>query len=289
MIEARYYEKQDEGQVKCVLCPHHCLIAPGKTGRCLVRYNDEGQLFAKDYGLLSAVHQDPVEKKPLYRFFPGKQILSIGSYGCNLRCGWCQNAAISHCGPERGRGSAYHAPAELAEMANKPGNIGIAYTYNEPAVWFEYMYDTARLVHDVGGYNVVVTNGYINTKPLQDLLTVTDAFNVDLKAFGNDFYVKQTGGSLQPVKNTMVAIAQQAVHLEIAFLVIPGLNDDMDMFRSMVRWMRDALGRKVVLHINRYFPALRTQQPPTPLDLMQSMKGIAERHVDYVYLGNVPQ
>lgn len=288
MKEASYYTRKGGQKVQCDLCPHACLLNPGQTGRCRVRTNVEGSLMARSYGKLSGFHMDPIEKKPLYHYFPGSMILSVGSYGCNFRCPWCQNAGISQCGAGQRGGRRTHTPSEVAEAARRSESIGVAYTYNEPTVWFEFMMDTAVLVHEAGGRNVVVTNGYINPGPLEDLLAVSHAFNVDFKSFSDGFYRKQSQGSLQPVKNTLKAIARKGLHLEITFLVIPGLNDDMALFDRMLRWIREELGTEVVLHINRYFPSWQMNTPPTSLELMHRMHAVARKHLPLVYLGNVP-
>ncbi len=287
MNEARYYTRTGDGKTKCLLCPHFCLLESGEAGICRVRRNQEGILVAESYGRVSALNSDPVEKKPLYHYFPGNMILSVGSYGCNFRCAWCQNAAISQCGPGRQTASGNITPKELAEKAVSSGGIGLAYTYNEPAVWFEFMVDTARLVREAGRKNVVVTNGFINRDPLEELIDECDAFNVDLKSFSHDFYRRHTGGSLSPVLNTIQAISGRGLHLEISFLVVTGLNENPDTFRDMVAWLSKEAGSECVLHINRYFPSWNMSNPPSPLDTLMNMKSVAEEYLDYVYLGNV--
>ncbi len=295
MREARYYSIQQNEKVRCGLCPHQCSLAPGETGLCRVRKNAGGQLVSLAYGRLSGLHMDPIEKKPLYRFFPGSRILSVGSYGCNFRCPWCQNASVSQCTPgngtaESGSVSADDAltePADILAMARKQQSIGVAYTYNEPTVWFEYMMDIALLIRRAGMQNVVVSNGYINPDPLNELLEVTDAFNIDLKSFDPGFYAQYTNGRLQPVSDTLKAIAGKGRHLEITFLVIPGLNDDLAQFRDMTRWIAGHLGNHTVLHINRYFPAWHFSNPPTPADTLRNMKTIAGKYLTHIYLGNI--
>lgn len=287
MREAGYYNRIGEEQTRCILCPHTCLLNPGETGRCRVRRNVNGRLVSEAYGKVSGFHMDPIEKKPLYHYFPGSRILSVGSYGCNFRCRWCQNASISQHGVRMHAGRQEMTPGEVFNAVRQSDSLGVAFTYNEPTVWFEFMMDTARLVYEAGMKNVVVTNGYINPDPLQELLEVAHAFNVDLKSFSAEFYEKESGGGLQPVKDTLQAIAREGLHLEVTFLVIPGLNDDVDQFDTMVQWIRNALGEEVVLHINRYFPTYRLDNPPTPISLMRQMEGVAERWLDRVYLGNL--
>lgn len=295
MREARYYSKQEGGKVRCGLCPHQCALAPGETGVCNVRKNAGGRLVLMAYGRLSGLHMDPIEKKPLYRFFPGSRILSVGSYGCNFRCPWCQNASISQCkpgdvpaGPDNGPAEGVLTePSDILAMAGQHGSIGVAYTYNEPTVWFEYMMDIAGLIRHAGMQNVVVSNGYINAGPLNELLGVTDAFNIDLKSFDPEFYERYTNGSLQPVLNSLKTIAGKGRHLEIAFLVIPGLNDDLKQFESMAGWIAEYLGNQTVLHINRYFPAWHFSNASTPIETLQNMKTIARDYLSHIYLGNV--
>lgn len=251
--------------------------------------------MALGYGRISGLHLDPIEKKPLYRFFPGSRILSLGSYGCNFRCPWCQNASISQCMPagltdrsgDEVKGEVQTEPADVAEMAGRQGSIGIAYTYNEPTVWFEYMMDVAGLVRRAGLQNVVVSNGYINPEPLKELLEVADAFNIDLKSFQPEFYDRYTNGRLQPVLDTLKAIARKGRHLEIAFLVIPGLNDDLEKFEEMARWIAEELGNDTVLHINRYYPSRHFSTPPTPIDTLRVMQAVAGKYLTFTYLGNV--
>ncbi len=287
MKEASYYTVRAEQTVQCGLCPHGCMLRPGQTGRCRVRRNDGGRLIADTYGVVSALHMDPIRKKPLYRYFPESQVLSLGSYGCNFRCAWCQNADISQCGTGRASGTRRIEPQEIVDRMLRSDSIGLAYTYNEPTVWYEFMVDTAGLVYGAGMKNVVVTNGFINKEPLDELLRVSHAFNVDLKSFSDAFYRQYTGGKLQPVLDTMHAIVSAGLHLEIAFLVIPELNDDTDLFVQMVRWIRRELGKDVVLHINRYFPSWKHAAPPTPIALMNRMKSMAGEELSHVYLGNV--
>jgi pyruvate formate lyase activating enzyme len=289
MIEAVHYTRQKEDMVRCELCPHACLLKPDETGKCLARTNREGRLVTQNYGKLTGMHLDPVEKKPLYHFFPGQRILSIGSYGCNLHCDWCQNARISLSGNGHFDSLPVTNPEEVVASMRRMGGIGLAYTYNEPVVWFEFMMDTARMVQAEGRKNVMVTNGFINPKPMKELLEVVDALNVDLKSFSQDFYHRWTGGSLQPVKHTLTEVARRGRHLEVTFLVIPELTDDLLLFRDMVRWIREELGEQTVLHLSRYFPAWKLAHPPTPIDSMTRLLEAALEQLPFVYLGNVPQ
>ena len=280
------WEKHTEDTVRCILCPHHCLIKPGKRGICGVRENTGGEINLVTAGILSGVAIDPIEKKPLYNFFPGSVILSVGSYGCNLRCDFCQNYHISQTVPT-GK-SRRISPEELVRQAYSiEGNLGIAYTYNEPAIWFEYVVECARLASGKGLRNVLVTNGYINPGPLNELTGLTDAFNIDLKAFSDDFYRRFTGATLKPVLEAIKTVASSGRHLEITTLILPGLNDSPDEMRREAGWIAENAGRSVPLHLSRYFPANRRNTPPTPEETILKLREIACEYLDYVYTGNM--
>lgn len=288
MHEARYYKKEKNSIVKCLLCPHECTIAPGKSGICKVRANLEGTLNTLVYGRVAAIHNDPVEKKPLYHFFPGKEILSIGEVGCNFSCPFCQNSSISQCPPNRYREFRYLSAPQIATQAlSIPNNIGVAYTYNEPFTFYEFLIDCAKEVHNAGLKNVVVSNGFINPGPLDELLPHIDAFNIDLKAFNNEFYKKYVKGSLKPVLKTLKTIAHSGKHLEVTNLVITGINDDEAEFERMAQWVSNELGRDTPFHISRYYPVYRMGNPATPIHTLEKFYSIASCHLDYVYLGNV--
>lgn len=288
MQKAKYYVQENEGKVRCLLCPHHCLLQSGQSGICKVRTNKDGMLVTDNYGLLSAKHVDPIEKKPLYHYFPGSKIFSIGSVGCNLQCFFCQNCEISQTGVSDFPWLKAYSPEEIvSEALLTPGNIGIAYTYNEPTVFFECMVDVARLSKKKELRNVMVSNGYIELEPLKELLPLVDAFNIDLKAFTDEFYRKSTHSLLEPVKQTLLRIREAGKHLEITNLVIPGLNDDEDLFESMLGWIANELGKNTVLHLSKYFPKYQAKQPVTSVETLLRLKGIAQRYLNYVYLGNV--
>ena len=272
-------------KLECLLCPHFCKIAEGKTGICGVRKNNGEKIELLTYGVISGYSLDPVEKKPLYHFFPGNNILSIGSYGCNMRCDFCQNYHISQNIPE-----SIMADATTGEIANNAlsaqRNIGIAFTYNEPVIWFEFVKDTAAMVKNKGLYTALVTNGYINPDPLNELLEVTDAFNVDLKAFNNDFYKRLTGASLEPVKSALKQIIKAGRHLEITTLLITGQNDNDSEMEEQVRWIASELGEEVPFHLSRYFPMYKRDDPTTPHNTLLKHYEVASRHLKYVYIGN---
>jgi len=287
MVEAAYYTNLDDGKVQCLLCPALCKLRSGQTGSCHIRKNIEGKLYALTYGRISALHTDPVEKKPLYHFFPGRPVLSVGSAGCNLHCTFCQNYDISQHGSDE---IPLHnlTPRELVRKAtNVSGNLGIAYTYNEPAIWFEYVKDTATLAKQHGLKNILVSNGYINPEPLQELIPLIDAVNVDLKAFNDHFYRKYTGSKFTPVLETLRILHKNNIHTEITILIIPGLNDDREKFLEMCRWIAEYLGHETVLHISRYFPAWKMTIPPTPPETLEKLFFTAKKVLDYVYVGNI--
>ena len=287
MVGADYYSKEED-KIRCLLCPHNCLIPNNKFGICKVRHNHNGELVTDVYGKIAALHSDPIEKKPLYHFYPGSKILSIGTIGCNFHCSFCQNYQISQCKPSDFQGAYNLTPYELAERAHSiPENLGIAYTYNEPTVFFEMVRDTALLAREKGLKNVIVSNGFINRDPLHELLEVIDAFNIDLKAFDDSFYKKYTGGHLEPVLKSLQMVHRAGRHLEITFLVIPSLNDSAETFIEMTRWIAEELSPDVPLHISRYFPAWKSKLPPTSTQLISKFAEIASQYLKYVFIGNI--
>jgi len=286
-MEALFYEPVGN-KVRCNLCPHFCLISSGKTGICKVRRNVNGKLIAETWGNLSAVNFDPVEKKPLYHYYPGKIILSLGSVGCNMKCKCCQNWQISQVSVPGFNFSRTLEPAEiLAIAASRADNIGVAYTYNEPGVWYEYMVEIARQVHTEGLKNVMVSNGFISEEPLRKLMLYMDAFNIDLKGFTDSFYRKFTGAQLSPVLCTLKQIRNAGKHLEITYLVIPTMNDDPGVFGEMTRWIAAELGTSTVLHLSRYHPVYNLDIEPTSVALLKNLYTIAREKLSYVYIGNI--
>jgi pyruvate formate lyase activating enzyme len=286
-MEASYYE-QIKNSLKCRLCPHECIISNGKTGICNVRRNINGVLMAETWSRLSAVNIDPIEKKPLYHFHPGKDIFSIGSVGCNMRCRCCQNWHISQTSvPDYSFGRTVE-PDEAVSMAlSYNDNMGIAYTYNEPTIWYEYMLAVARLAASHKLKNVMVSSGYIEQKPLEELLDFMDAFNIDLKGFSEEFYLKFTGARLDPVLKTLKRIRKAAKHLEITNLVVPALNDHADLFADMTSWIANELGPETVLHLSRYHPDYNLYTEPTPPVKLEEFYEIAHKKLAYVYVGNI--
>lgn len=286
-MEARFYNLQEDKLI-CHLCPHHCCIPEGKTGKCQVRRNIGGKLQAETWGKLSAVHFDPVEKKPFYHFHPGKIILSLGSVGCNMKCTCCQNWHISQ-SPVSGYPFDHSlSPPEVLKLAStQRENIGVAYTYNEPTIWFEYMLEIAKLVRFDGRKNVMVSNGYISEPPLRELMDYMDAFNIDLKGFSDEFYRKFTGAHLKPVLENLIRIRKAGRHLEITSLIVPGMNDDLKAFRRMTAWIAKELGAETVLHLSRYHPAYHLGIAATPLGTLEDLYEVARERLAYVYVGNV--
>ncbi len=278
----------DKGGVRCLLCPHSCVLAEGRKGICRVRESDGNTIRSLTYGIISGYSTDPIEKKPLYHFFPGKNILSVGSFGCNMRCDFCQNDEISQHGIQHN--NYFIAPDNLVSRALAiPDNIGLAYTYNEPVIWFEYIMECSEAIKQEGLHNVMVTNGYVNKDPLMELLRYIDAFNIDLKSFDDSFYRSYTGSSLRPVLDTLVAVAEAGRHLEVTTLVIPKLNDTVEMMKREARWIAENLGQDTPLHISRYFPRYMREDPATPLETIIRLYETAAEHLRFVYTGNLPE
>lgn len=281
-IEAKYYEKLESGYVRCRLCPINCRIAPGKQGICMVRSNEDGTLYASEYGKTIAVNIDPIEKKPLYHFKPGHDILSIGPNGCNFGCTFCQNWTIS----QEKAATRYIAPQELVKLAKSNDSIGVAYTYTEPLIWYEYIYDTAKLLKEAGMSVVLVSNGYINEEPARELFPLVDAANIDLKSIRPDFYRRICKGKLADVQRTIKLALELGVHLELTNLLIPKMNDTDEEINELVDWVAD-LSPKIPFHISRYFPHYKLDNPPTPEERLIYAYETARKRLKYVYVGNI--
>jgi pyruvate formate lyase activating enzyme len=236
------------------------------------------------YGRCVSLSIDPIEKKPLYHFRPGSSILSTGPAGCNLRCDFCQNWSISQDGPIPSR---YVSPGELADLAFMQGSTGVAYTYTEPTIWYEYIVDSAPLVRKRGGAVVMVSNGYVSPAPLEALTGVVDAWNVDLKAWSKDFYRDRCDGAMEPVLRSIEAIASSGNHLELTLLVIPGYNDDPGDWAEMAAWIADTCGEGTPLHVSRYFPRYRLRAEPTPVSTIRNAVDVFSGRLKWVYPGNV--
>ena len=290
MKEAMLYEKLEDGRVRCHLCAHQCLINDGRKGICQVRENREGTLYTLVYGRTISRNVDPIEKKPLFHFYPGSSAYSIATPGCNFRCRWCQNWEISQMPRERHLISGDEAtPEQIVAAAQKTGCRSIAYTYTEPTVFFEYSFETARLAHAAGLANVYVTNGYMSAEMLETFRPYLDAANVDLKSFRDRTYRKYVGARLQPVLETMKKMKALGIWLEVTTLVIPGINDDRAELKDGADFVSRELGADTPWHISRFFPHYKMQEAvPTPLETLYQAKQIGiEAGLRYVYVGNV--
>lgn len=283
---SRYWQSLEGSHVQCVLCPHLCRIAPGKRGRCSVRENQGGKLVVLNYGIISGIALDPLEKKPLYHLSPGKQVLSVGSVGCNLNCGFCQNY-------EGVRGSwptQTITPEELVTLGvetKTKGNAGIAWTYTEPVMWYEFVQDSAPLAKSAGLKTILVTNGFLEEEPWHELLKSIDAINLDLKGMRDEFYRDQCGGSLAPVLRNLQAAAKLC-HVEITTLLIQGHNtnpEELDLLFQTIA----AIDPDIPLHLSRYHPARDFTLPATDPNLVRQAVRQAQKYLNYVYPGNLPE
>ncbi len=281
VIKVPFYS-QDKERTICEICPVKCKLREGQTGLCQGRTVENGQLIATNYGETVALHLDPIEKKPLYHVAPGKVIWSAGPNGCNLTCSWCQNCEIS----QSKASTRYYPPETLAEHAMTNGSIGLSYTYTEPLIWYEYLLDIMPLVKQYGGLNVLVTNGYIEEKPLEKLLPLVDAANIDLKFIEPELYRKHSNADLEAIKRTIATMYNSGIHLELTHLVVTGLADNMDHFRKLVEWITD-IDRDIPLHISRYSPRFKWGQPPTEPGFIRQVYEKAKEILSYVYIGNM--
>lgn len=282
----RINSNKEEKAVQCLLCPHVCKIAKGELGICRVRRNVEGELNLINYGQVTAESLDPIEKKPLKLYMPGQKVFSLGTFGCNLACGFCQNWSIAH---GEAPPAKYLSPLEAVEKAaalELSGNIGIAYTYSEPLMWYEYVLDTARLVREKGLKNILVTNGYINPKPLQGLIPYLDAVNLDIKGYTKDYYQQVCKGRIDPVLSSAKLLAQGGIHLEVTTLLVTTLNDSPEEIYQLASWLA-AIDESIPLHLTRYFPNYKMELPPTPLDTMYKAEREAKKVLKNVFLGNI--
>ncbi len=280
MVEARYYKREGKF-LRCELCPNFCLIAEDKVGRCLGRKNIGGKLYALNYGAVVSMGVDPMEKKPLYHFYPGEEIFSVATYGCNLLCPFCQNWEIS----QKYQPARYFTPENLVKEAKNSNANFIAYTYTEPIIWFEYLLDVMKLAQAKGIKNVLVTNGMINEEPLKEILPYVDAMNIDLKSIREEFYKEFIKGDLNTVLNT-IRIAKKSCHIELTNLLIPGKNTSEEEIRDLVNFVAD-LGKETVLHFSRYFPHYKISIPPTSVETLKKAERIGKEKLYYVYVGNI--
>jgi len=296
MKEALFYTKLKDKQgnpvnnhVKCELCPWLCIIKPDNCGVCRVRQNINGKLFSLVYARPCSVQVDPIEKKPLYHFMPGAKAFSIATIGCNFSCGFCQNWQISKA-EAANIASQYDElnPEQAVELCEESKCKIISYTYTEPTIFYEYMLDIARIAKKRNIKNTIVSNGYINEKPLRKLCKFIEGANIDLKGFTDEFYRKTCQGRLEPVLKTLKVLREEGVWLEITNLIVPGLNDDLKKIEEMCQWIAKELGREVPLHFSRFHPDYKmTDGQATPMETLEKAKQIAEKYLDYVYIGNV--
>lgn len=291
MKEALFYEKLEGQKVHCFLCRHHCKINEGKRGICGVRENKDGTLYSLVYAFPCSYHVDPIEKKPLFHFFPGSKAFSIATAGCNFHCKHCQNHEISQM--PRDEGHIYGQkmePSVVVEMAAKAGCTSISYTYTEPTIFYEYALDTAKLAKEKGIYNNFVTNGYIEGDPLKAIRPYLDGANIDLKGFNTDFYKKICGADLQGVVDAIKIYKALGIWVELTTLVIPGYNDREDEFRAIARFIKNDLGPETPWHVTAFYPTYKlTDAPRTPAKTLKKARDIGiEEGLRYVYEGNIP-
>ena len=274
--------------VQCELCPKGCVIKLGQSGECRVRINIDGVLRTVVYGFACSVHIDPVEKKPLFHFLPGSKILSIATVGCNLHCRNCQNWEISQANPEDSQAT-FLPPQRLVAEAKRYRCPSLAYTYSEPIIFYEYVYDTAKLARAANIRNVLVTAGYINTEPWEELLKYVDAANIDLKGITEDFYREVCSGTLKPVQEALVTAKASGILVEVTNLIIPTLNDNPQQIRQLVCWVKANLGGDTPMHFSRFFPRYKMRHlPPTSLKTLDMAREIAiDEGLNYVYIGNI--
>jgi pyruvate formate lyase activating enzyme len=287
-VVAKHWKPLEEGKVQCGLCPHGCKIKEGGRGICGIRLNKKGKLIAGAYGIYPAVHLDPIEKKPLNHFLPGSSILSLGSIGCNMTCLHCQNWSLSRERPE-GMENYYIPPDLLVKKALDRGSIGVAFTYNEPTINFEYIIDTAPELRKKGAKVVHVTNGHLDPGPWKEIMEHSDGANIDVKGFSEKFYREITGGDLGAVLENVKASVDMGVHVEIAYLVIPGHNDDDKQVDGFIDWILGDLHEQVPVHFNRFHPDHRMLDvPATSRSTLESIREKARKKgIKHVFIGNI--
>lgn len=277
------YQHHEGNKICCEICPVRCKLGEGAIGVCGGRQVINNNLIAVNYAQVCSLQLDPIEKKPLYHYFPGSEILSVGPNGCNLSCSWCLNWEIS----QNNAPTRTVLPAELADMVDALDGIGVAYTYAEPLIWYEYVMDAGRILHERGLVNIFISNGYISPEPLRDILGIADAFNIDLKSDDDNCYVSHCGGRLEDVQRTIKMVLEAGKHLEVAHLLVSGVNDNLGKLEKVVNWVA-SLDHKIPLHLTRYFPANRHENPTTSMEFLLEAYEVARSKLDYVYLGNAP-
>lgn len=287
--ECKFYEKLENSLVNCTLCPHNCIIKENNTGICNTRINIKGILYSLTYGKPCSISVDPIEKKPLFNFHSGKQILSIGTIGCNLKCKFCQNYDIS-------QSKAIDfiekietvAPEEVIKITKEKNLNLIAFTYNEPTVFYEYMIDIAKLAKQNNIECVIVSNGFINPEPLKELCKYISAANIDLKSFNKDFYKKICSAKLEPVLESLKILKENNVHIEVTNLILESKNNSLEEIEKIAIWIKENLGEETILHLSRAFPMYKMQDIiPTPISTLYSAQEVCKRHLSNVFIGNV--
>jgi pyruvate formate lyase activating enzyme len=288
--EARHYKKLEEAGIECQLCPRKCQITDLERGYCGVRENRGDIYYSLIYGLPCAVNIDPIEKKPLFHFYPGTAAFSLATAGCNVNCKCCQNWDISQSRPEQTK-NIILPPKEVVSLCREKKIPTIAYTYSEPVIFYEYMYDIAKLGHKYDIKSVMITGGYIQEDPLAELIPHLDAIKVDLKAIRSDYYRDYVDGELQPVLDRLVQMKKSGIWLELVYLVIPTLNDTDEEFKELAQWIKTNLGSDVPIHFSRFHPQyLLKNLPMTPENTLQRAHDICKAEgLDFVYLGNLPR
>lgn len=289
LTEARYYEKLPHKKIKCILCPRECVIDDLERGYCGVRENRGGTYYTLVHSRPCSIHTDPIEKKPLFHFLPGTLAYSLATVGCNVECKFCQNWEISQMRPEQAQ-NLNLPPAAIARMAASERSASIAYTYTEPVVFMEYMYDCAVAGQQRGVRSVMISNGFIQQAPMRALCQVLDAVKIDLKAFRQEFYTELVNGRLQPVLDTLLLLKREKMWFEIVYLIIPTKNDDPQELKDLCQWIASNLGRDVPLHFSRFYPQYRLKNiSPTPVKTLNLARDLAlAAGLHYVYVGNVP-
>jgi pyruvate formate lyase activating enzyme len=287
--EAMYYKKVDAKTIQCVLCPRYCTLKNGMKGFCRVRGPQNGKHYTFVYGNPTAVHVDPIEKKPLFHFLPATSAFSIATAGCNYRCKNCQNWQISQFPPEETYNQ-YLPPEAVVDEAAGYNCPTIAYTYTEPSVFYEYMLDTSKIAKARGIRNIYHSNGSLNSEPAEEISLYLDGANIDLKGFTQDFYSKIPEGDLGTVCNTIKILKKNHVHVELTNLIVPSYNDDMKMIKEMCQWVRDEVGKDTPIHFSRFSPTYKLKNlPPTPVKTLEEARIIAIKEgLQYIYIGNVP-
>ncbi len=285
MKPAIYFDELENSVLECLLCPHHCKIKPGDAGICGARMNRNGMLYSLNYGELTSIGMDPVEKKPLYHYRPGKSVLSVGSWGCNMKCPHCQNWSIA---TKRPRHIQLVKPTQLLRIIESEESWGVAFTYNEPTVFFEFILDTARVAAKTGIETLLITNGYIESDPLELLVQSVSAMNIDLKGWNDEYYLKELGAKKEYVLRTIERAVEVGVHVEITTLLVTGKNDSLEELEEEFKWL-SSLSKDIPIHLTRYYPAHKAEMPPTDIKRMKEAREIAKKYLNYVYLGNISE